>query len=165
MSIDLVIYLSEFFSKELDDVLIFKWQSIDCLPVSKLKWNSDFDSYIQLYKPVQSMRFVTLLEKQVLSLISARFLNLETPELDLKHLTLIEQFMGWLINKKLMAFMANYHYKLQQSRLVHTTNHMYCFYDLEQVQSIHMQVFSGQEDIGKFKILSSLNVVNQEGVS
>ena len=157
-----MIYLTEFFSKELDDVLIFKWKSTDVLQMSHLKWGTGFDSYIQLYQAEKTNRLASLLDKKVLLEMASLFLGLNVPKLDTKELTLIENFMGWLINKKMISLIEKDNGKLHKSRLVHEANHIYCFYEEEKVQAIHMNVLSGKEMLGEFKLLASINRTRKE---
>ena len=160
-----MIYLTEFFSKELDDVLIFKLKSIDVLEMSHLKWRSTFDSYIQLYQFEKTNRLASLLDKKVLLEMASRFLGLSMPKLENKKLTLIEEFMGWLINNKMANFIEKNNQKLHKTRLVHMASHIYCFYEEEKVHSIHVDVLSGNKILGEFKLLASINDDIKEGSS
>ena len=165
VTIDMMIYLTEFFSKELDDVLIFKWKSTEILQMSHLKWGATFDSYIQLYQAEKTNRLASLLDKKVLLEMASRFLGLDVPKLDNKKLTLIEEFMGWLINNKVVSFIEKNNQGLHKSRLVHAANHIYCFYEEEKVHAIHMNVLSGKKILGEFKLLASIDDALKEDAS
>ncbi|MEK9656778.1 MAG: hypothetical protein VW378_00175 [bacterium] len=153
--IQLMIHLSEYFSKQLGVPVVFKWTQTETCTLASMDCQDGVGSYIQLFQK-DDTRLVSMIEQDILSHLSSMFLGLKEPVLGSENLLMIEKFMGWLINKQLSLYLADQDHPLSKGAVLHSPKHIYCFNDEESVEMLAIHVFSDQLSLGQFRLLQNV---------
>lgn len=153
--LDLVVNLSDYFSKEISKEVIFKFKSREKIRIRDLAWENHKESYIQLFSCLSDYRAATLFSHDFLTHFSVLLLGLKSMDAGMENLNLVESFSAWLINKRLMSFFDQQNIPLKRTALVSSSAHLFNFSDHESIELLTFQVFHGAKNMGAFLFLMS----------
>ena len=153
--LDLVVNLSDYFSKEISKELIFKFKSREKIKIKDFAWDNHKESYIQLFSCLSEYRAAILFSHDFLTHFSVLLLGLKSMNASSEKLNLVESFSAWLINKRFMSFFDQKNIPLKRTALVSSSAHLFNFSDHESIELLTFQVFHGAKNMGTFLFLIS----------
>jgi len=157
--LNLVVDLSDYFSKEISRDLVFKFKKKEQVKIKNLQWKDEGKSYIQLFSCDNDKRAAVLFSYSFLVQFSSLMLGHNQFNALPSKSFLTESFVGWLINKRMILFFEQQKMILKKTSLVSSSRHLFNFSDSESLESVTIQVLNGQKIMGDFLFLTSLDTV------
>ena len=160
----IALYLSDFFSEELNQDISFKFSELNQIDYQVLKEQRlKLKLKIQLYHQ-DNFRLSVISDTSILSAFSRYFLAADSDfEFKDSHHLLIDQFMFWILNLQLETLFPKFNYAVQKKRLVDGFHQLHFFNDSEKIIFSDFSVYVADKRLGTMSLLYSVNF-DQGGV-